>query len=110
MPAASVGASGGTARKSAMVWIEDAAAHISRGEADSVTREGMSVRLADPPAFGRGEEVAVRIAFERGAATVATTARVDGVSSGAGAVECRLVWSAPPSERRELEAWLARAA
>jgi hypothetical protein len=93
-----------------MVWIEDAGAHIARGEAESVTREGLRVRLADRPEFAKGEEVAVRIAFERGAATVATTARVDLVSGETGLVECRLVWSGPASERRELDAWLARAA
>jgi len=54
----------GTMPKSAMVWIEDAAARIARGEADSVTRQGLHVRLSDPPAFGQGDEVAVRLSFE----------------------------------------------
>jgi hypothetical protein len=93
-----------------MVWIEDGASRISRGQADAVTRDGLRVRLAEVPAFGQGDEVAVRIAFERGAPTLATTARVGLVSSSPAGTECSLVWSAPASERRELEAWLARAA
>jgi hypothetical protein len=108
-------ADGGVATKRAsdrgpMVWIEDGASRIARGLADSVTREGLQVRLSEPPAFGQGEEVAVRLAFERGAPTVATTAKVAWVRGAAGQVECGLQWSAPPGERSELEAWLTRAA
>lgn len=110
MPAGTAVANDGKPRISAMVWIEDAASRISRGQADAVTREGLHVKLAEPPAFGQGDEVAVRIALERGAKTLATTARVGLVRSSAGAVECNLVWSAPVGERQELEAWLARAA
>lgn len=100
----------GKAGISAIVWIEDAASRISRGQADAVTKQGLHVTLAESPAFEQGEEVAVRIAFERGSKTLATTARVELVGGSAGAVECNLVWSAPASERRELEAWLAQAA
>jgi hypothetical protein len=108
MPAASATATG--TGKSAMVWIEDRASRIARGEVDAVSREGLHVTFAAPPSFHQGDEVAVRIAFERGGRTVATTARVSLVRAAAGCVECSLVWSAPESERRELEAWLARAA
>lgn len=97
-------------RKSAMVWIEDVAAGIARGEADSVTRQGLHVRLSGPPAFEPGDEVAVRLCLERGAPTVATTARVAVVRADAGQVECDLEWDAPASERKALEAWLAQAA
>jgi hypothetical protein len=110
MRAGTAVANGGKAGISAMVWIEDAASRISRGQADAVTKEGLHVRLAEPPAFGQGDEVAVRIALVRGAKTLATTARVDLVGGSAGAVECNLVWSAPASERQELDAWLAHAA
>ena len=110
MRAGTAVANAGKASISAMVWIEDAASRISRGQADAVTKEGLHVRLAEPPAFGQGDEVAVRIAVERGAPTLATTARVGLVRGSAGDVECNLVWSAPASERRELEAWLAHAA
>jgi len=110
MPAGTAVANGGTASISAMVWIEDGASRISRGQADAVTHEGLHVRLAEPPAFAQGDEVAVRIAVDRQGPTLATTARVGIVRGSAGAVECNLVWSAPASERKELEAWLARAA
>lgn len=110
MPAGTGGTKSGSAGISAMVWIEDAASRISRGQADAVTKDGLHVRLVEAPAFGQGDEVAVRIAVDRGAPTLATTARVGLVRSSAGDVECSLVWSAPASERRELDAWLAHAA
>jgi len=89
-----------------MVWIEDDASHIARGQADSVTYEGFHVNLPEPPAFHQGDEVAVRLAFERGAPTFATTARVAWVRPGAVLTECSLMWSASPAERKALEAWI----
>ena len=110
MPSGSAGVKDHARKLSAMVWIEDGAARISRGEAETVTSEGLQVRLSEAPGFGQGDEVAVRISFQRGAPTVAVTARVAWVRGTAGQVECGLQWSTPPSERRDLEAWLAKAA
>ena len=89
-----------------IVWIEDDTSHISRGQADSLTREGFHVNLAETPAFHQGDQVAVRLAFERGAPSFATTARVTEVRTGAGLTECSLMWSVSPAERKALEAWL----
>jgi hypothetical protein len=110
MPSGSAAVEDRSRKLSAMVWIEDAAARISRGEADTISSEGLQVRLSEAPGFDQGDEVAVRLSFERGAATVAVKARVAWLRGTAGEVECGLQWSTPPSERRDLEAWLARAA
>ena len=110
MPYASGTAQDPSEGRNAIVWIEDAASHISRGQADSVTRDGFHVNLPEAPAFGQGDEVAVRLAFERGAPTFATTARVAWVRPGVASTECSLQWNAPPAERQALEAWIARAA
>ncbi len=109
MPTGNGAVSGGS-KVAAIVWIEDRASRIARGEAESVSAEGLHVRLTDPAGFGQGDEVNVRIARERGAPTVATTARVTQVQAGAAGGECSLVWSAPQSERRERDAGLAKAA
>jgi len=93
-----------------MVWIEDRSSKIARGEADAVTSEGMHVTLTEAPGFGQGDVVAVRLSFERGARTVATSARVAWLRGSQGRAECGLQWSGPPEERKDLEAWLARAA
>jgi hypothetical protein len=90
----------------AIVWIEDAASHILRGQADSLTREGFHANLTEEPGFHQGDEVAVRLAFERGARTFATTARVAWIRPASANTECRLMWSATAAERRLLEAWL----
>ena len=89
-----------------IVWIEDDGSHIARGQADSLTREGLHVNLAEPPAFQQGDQVAVRLAFERGAPSFATTARVTSVRSDAGLSECSLMWVVSATERKALEAWL----
>jgi hypothetical protein len=78
-----------------MVWIEDGTGTIARGQADAVSAEGASVRLAGAPAFGEGDDVAVRICFERGAPTVATTARVCGIRANGNGVLCDLRWKTP---------------
>lgn len=90
------------------VWIEDGTGTIARGYANEVSAEGACVRLAEEPDFGEGDEVAVRICFERGAPTVATTARVGGVRTSADAVLCDLLWTAPAE--RTFDTWPAHAA
>jgi hypothetical protein len=93
-----------------MVWIEDGTGAIARGHADSVSAEGARVRLAETPDFGEGDEVDVRICFERGAPTVATTARVGGLHTDEDGVMCDLLWTAPTAGRSAFDAWPAHAA
>ena len=89
-----------------IVWIEDDASHITRAQADSLTREGLHINLVEPPDFHQGDQVAVRLAFERGAPSFATTARVTSIRPGAFLTECSLMWVVSPAERKALEAWL----
>jgi len=91
----------------ALVWIEDGAGAIVRGQAESVSRRGASVVLAEVPTFTPGDQVSLRIAFERGAPTVAAAARVVAVRNGEGSPLCALEWSGSVSA---LESWLRHAA
>jgi hypothetical protein len=93
-----------------MLWIESGAGTIVRGHVDSIGAAGVRVRLAQQPDFVQGDEVAVRICFERGAPTVAVRARVDWLREDGDAVECELVWTAAAEERADLDAWLEHAA
>jgi hypothetical protein len=68
------------------------------------------IRIAEQPDFSQGDDVAVRVCFERGAPTVAVRARVDWLREDGDAVECELVWTAAAEERADLDAWLAHAA
>lgn len=81
-----------------LVWVESGAGRIARGHTDCVTAEGLTVRLAEAPDFGPGEEVAVRICFDRGAPIVAATACVVGLRAGGDAAECDLRWTATANE------------
>jgi hypothetical protein len=96
--------------RSAMVWIEDETGAITRGLADTLTKSGARVRLAEKPGFDTGDEVALRICFERDAPTVATTARVRRVHAGEDTFECELEWAASAPQRAALDAWLLSAA
>jgi hypothetical protein len=77
----------------ALVWIEDATGTIVRGSAESVTDRGLRVRLAEKPGFAAGAVVALRLCLERGAPTVARTARVSWVRGGDESAECALEWA-----------------
>jgi hypothetical protein len=91
-----------------MVWIEDGTGTIARGYADSVSTDGACVRLAERPEFSEGDEVAVRMCFERSAPTVAATARVGWVRADADTVLCDLRWTAPAEST--FDTWPAHAA
>lgn len=93
-----------------LVWIESGAGRIVRGQAESIGSEGVHVRFTGEPDFGQGDEVAVRVGFDRGARTVAATARVDQLGAGEDAVECDLRWTPTAEQRAALDAWLVHAA
>jgi hypothetical protein len=93
MPAANAAAVEPQPIRAPMVWIEDATGAISRGQAEAVTASGARVRLTDTPAFGRDDEVSLRICFEPGEPSVAARARVNWIRAGAGAIECELAWT-----------------
>ena len=109
MPAANVVASEDHTRREVMVWIEDGAGAIARGVAESVTATGARILLAERPGFVQGAEVALRLCFERGAPTVAATARVSFLHAEGAAVECGVEWTAPAQQRKAMEAWLPAA-
>jgi hypothetical protein len=94
--------------QAAMAWIEDGTGRIARGHVDSASAEGGCVRLPERPAFGEGDEVAVRICFEVGSPTVAATARVSGIRASGDGFLCDLQWAATSDS--EFNSWPADAA
>jgi hypothetical protein len=100
----------GHSERTVMVWIESREGAIARGVAESVTSSDACVRLADTPAFEVGQDVSLRICFERGTATVALEARVRFVRNTNGTPECGLEWSALAPQRAALDAWISSAA
>jgi hypothetical protein len=109
MPAVDVVASEDRTNRQVMVWIEDGEGVIVRGVAESVTASGARVRLAEPPSFAEGAEVALRLCLEPGAPTVAATARVATLRSEGAVTECGLEWTAAARQRGAIAAWLPAA-
>ncbi len=94
--------------QAAMAWIEDGTGRIARGQVDSASPQGACVRLPERPAFGEGDEVAVRVCLQIGSPTVGAKARVSGVRAGGDGFLCDLQWTA--STDSEFESWAAHAA
>lgn len=97
-----------SARPEAMVWIEDGSGSIARGFVGAMSIRGALVRLDGSASFEPGDEVALRICFERGAPTVGTTARVSFLRDACDGSECGLEWT--EAARLTLAAWLGRTA
>ncbi len=91
-----------------MAWIEDATGRIARGHVDSASAQGACVRLPERPAFGEGDEVAVRVCFAVGSPTVGATARVGEIRASGDGFSCDLEWTAVTDS--EFESWPAHAA
>jgi hypothetical protein len=92
----------------AMAWIEDGMGRIARGHVDSASAQGACVRLPERPAFGEGDDVAVRVCFRIGSPTVAARARVSGIRATGDGFLCELRWTATMDD--EFESWSAHAA
>ena len=58
------------------VWIEDGRGSIARGLIEGVSGDRAFVRLNESAALDSGDDVAVRISFQRNSPTLAATARV----------------------------------
>ncbi len=91
-----------------MAWIEDGTGRIARGHVDSASAQGACVRLQERPAFGEGDEVAVRVCFAVGSPTVGATARVSAIRANGDGFICDLQWTAITDS--EFEGWSAHAA
>ena len=91
-----------------MAWIEDGSGRIARGHVDSASAQGACVRLAERPAFGESDEVAVRVCVAVGEPTVAARARVEAIRASGDGFSCDLLWTAMADG--EFESWSAHAA
>ena len=91
-----------------LMWIENGRGAIARGTADDLSREGARIRLTEASAtVAPGEEVAVRLSFDRDTDTVAAVGRVLAIRANGGAPVCVLEWTHSGPEREQLEALIA---
>jgi hypothetical protein len=89
-----------------LTWLENGSG-IARGTAVELSNERARVRLADAATLVPGDEVAVRLSFDRATDTVAATGRVLAIRANGEAPVCELEWTHTGSERDQLESLIA---
>jgi hypothetical protein len=86
-----------------MMWLEKGEGGIARGTAVALSRERASVRLTETASLAPGDDVAVRLSFDRNTDTVAGAGRVLTMRANGEAPVCELEWTHTGPEREQLE-------
>jgi len=90
-----------------LTWLENGSGSIARGTALELSNERARVRLTDAATLVPGDEVAVRLSFDRDTDTVAAAGRVLAIRRNGGEPVCELEWTHTGSERDQLESLIA---
>jgi len=90
-----------------LMWLENGSGAIARGMAVELSNERARIRLTDAATLAPGDEVAVRLSFDRDTDTVAAAGRVLGLRVNGEAPVCELEWTHSGSEREQLESLIA---
>jgi hypothetical protein len=90
-----------------MAWLEDGRGPIARGAIELVSSEGAHIRLIGTTSIEPGDELEVRLSFDRGSPTLGATARVLWVQETDDVTECELEWTHSGPQREMLEAMIA---
>ena len=93
--------------ESVRVWIEDGRGSIARGLVEVISEDRAFVRLTEAATVGSGDEVAVRLSFDRSSPTLAATARVLWIRADGETWECELEWTHSGEERARLGSLIA---
>lgn len=98
---------GADSAESVRVWIEDGCGSIARGLVEVISEDRAFVRLTEAASVGSGDEVAVRLSFDRSSPTLGAAARVLWIRSEDETWECELEWTHSGPERARLGALIA---
>jgi hypothetical protein len=90
-----------------MTWLENGRGGIARGTAVDLSNERARIRLTDAATLAPGDEVAVRLSFDRATDTVAAAGRVLAIRSNGEGPLCELEWTHTGPERDRLEFLIA---
>ena len=93
--------------ESARVWIEDGRGSIARGLVEVISEDRAFIRLSEGAELGSGDDVAVRLSFDRSSPTLAATARVLSVRPEGETWECEIEWTHTGPERARLASLVA---
>ena len=86
-----------------LVWLESGRGPIARGTAEHLSRERARIRLAEASTLAPGDQVAVRLSFDRDTDTVAAAGLVSSVWENDDTSVCELEWTHSGREREQLE-------
>ena len=89
------------------VWVENGSGLIARGLVDVISEDRAFIRLTEAASVGSGDEVAVRLSFDRNSPTLGATARVLWIRSEGEAWECEVEWTHSGPERARLGSLIA---
>jgi hypothetical protein len=102
-----VGATAEAMAAAVRVWIEDGKGSIARGMVQAITESRALVRLSEADSVHSGDEVSVRISFDRDSPTLGAAARVLRIRASGGGTECELEWTNSGPERALLSSRIA---
>jgi len=89
------------------VWIEDGQGSIARGMVQAITENRVLVRLAEAASMHSGDDVSVRLSFDRDSPTLGAAARVVRIRANGENSECELEWTNSGPERALLASRIA---
>jgi hypothetical protein len=90
-----------------LMWLENGGGAIARGTAVELSRERARVKLTEVATLAPGDDVAVRVSFDRNTDTVAGEGRVLTIRANGDSPVCELEWTHTGPEREQLESLIA---
>jgi hypothetical protein len=89
------------------MWLENGRGAIARGMAVDLSQERARIRMTDTASLAPGDDVAVRLSFDRDTDTVAAAGRVLAIRANGESPVCELEWTNTGPEREQLESLIA---
>lgn len=86
-----------------LMWLENGRGAIARGTAVDLSHERARIRMTDSGTLAPGDDVAVRLSFDRDTDTVAAAGRVLAIRANGESPVCELEWTHSGPEREQLE-------
>ena len=90
-----------------LMWLENGSGAIARGMAVELSSARARIRLTEAANLAPGDEVAVRLSFDRDRDTVAAAGRVLALRTDGGEPVCELEWTHTGPAREQLGALIA---
>jgi hypothetical protein len=89
------------------MWLENGGGAIARGTAVELSPERARIRLSEAASLAPGDDLAVRLSFDRNADTIAAAGRVLAIRANGEGPVCELEWTHTGPAREQLESLIA---